>query len=217
MFGKQGPAAARLLVSAAAGLLATVATFLAHGAEYAPAAGWFVAAAVFGIWTFFVVHDMDGDETQRHATQEDPTLRMTHGVLVVASVASVGGVGYLLIASSDQGSADPIAAGVGIAAVAASWSLVHTLYTLRYARLYCGASPPGGVDFNQDEPPTYADFAYLAFTLGMTYQVSDTDLKTRSIRSTALHQALLSYLLGAVVLAVVINLVASLAGGGGGS
>ena len=55
MFGKQGPAAARLLVSAAAGLLATVATFLAHGAEYAPAAGWFVAAAVFGIWTFFVV------------------------------------------------------------------------------------------------------------------------------------------------------------------
>ena len=67
-----------------------------------------------------------------------------------------------------------------------------------------------GIDFNQDEQPTHGDFAYLAFTIGMTYQVSDTDLKTRTIRGTALRQALLSFVLGAVILATTINLVAGL-------
>jgi len=66
------------------------------------------------------------------------------------------------------------------------------------------------VDFNEDEPPCYTDFAYLAFTLGMTFQVSDTDLKTKVIRRTALQHALLSYLFGTVIIASMINLVAGL-------
>ena len=67
-------------------------------------------------------------------------------------------------------------------------------------------SPPNQPDYQ----PTYRDFAYLAFTIGMTYQVSDTALRTRAIRATALRHALLSYLLGAIVLAVTINLIAGL-------
>jgi uncharacterized membrane protein len=63
----------------------------------------------------------------------------------------------------------------------------------------------------QDDPPRYADFAYLAFTIGMTFQVSDTDLKTTEIRATALRHALLSYLFGSVILAATINLIAGLA------
>jgi uncharacterized membrane protein len=61
-------------------------------------------------------------------------------------------------------------------------------------------------------PPRYADFAYLAFTVGMTFQVSDTDLQTAALRAAVLRQALLSYLLGAVILATIINLVAGLLG-----
>jgi len=72
-------------------------------------------------------------------------------------------------------------------------------------------TPTGGIDFNQPEPPAYVDFAYLAFTIGMTYQVSDTALQTQKIRATALQQALLSYLLGAVILAMTINLIIALA------
>ena len=67
--------------------------------------------------------------------------------------------------------------------------------TLRYARLYY-SDTPGGIDFNQPEPPAYVDFADLAFTIGMAFQVSDTDLQTRKIRATALRQALLSCCLG---------------------
>lgn len=67
------------------------------------------------------------------------------------------------------------------------------------------------LDFGDDEPD-YHDFYYLAFTMGMTYQVSDTSLRRRQFRRTALRQALLSYLLGAVVVASTVNLLVQLAG-----
>jgi len=82
------------------------------------------------------------------------------------------------------------------------------MFTLRYAYLYYRDRE--GVDFNEDKRPHYRDFAYLAFTVGMTFQVSDTDLKTDAVRSTALRHALLSYVLGAIVLATTINLVSGL-------
>jgi uncharacterized membrane protein len=71
------------------------------------------------------------------------------------------------------------------------------------------------VDFNQQEPPQYLDFAYLALTLGMTYQVSDTAIRSSAVRRTALRHALLSFLFGAVILASTINLVVSLGSGKG--
>lgn len=50
----------------------------------------------------------------------------------------------------------------------------------------------------------------------MTYQVSDTSLQARAIRLAVLRHALLSFLLGAVVIAATINLVSQLAGSSGG-
>jgi uncharacterized membrane protein len=100
-----------------------------------------------------------------------------------------------------------LAAGVG--AIVSSWGVVHTVFTLRYAALYY-RGPDGGVNFNEDDQPTYVDFAYLAFTIGMTYQVSDTNLTTKEIRHTALRHALLSYLFGTVIIAATINLAAGL-------
>ena len=61
--------------------------------------------------------------------------------------------------------------------VAAARASLHTVFTTRYARLYY-TGPDGGIDFNQDDPPQYSDFAYLALTIGLTFQVSDTDVKT---------------------------------------
>jgi uncharacterized membrane protein len=66
------------------------------------------------------------------------------------------------------------------------------------------------VDFNQKERPQYSDFAYLSFTLGMTYQVSDTDISNKAIRATVLRHTLLSFVFGAVILATTVNLVAGL-------
>ncbi len=90
-----------------------------------------------------------------------------------------------------------------------AWAVVHTVYALRYADLYY--SLEGGIQFNEVEAPDYRDFAYLAFTIGMTYQVSDTNLQAKAIRHTALRHALLSYLFGTAIIAMTINIVAGLA------
>ncbi len=66
----------------------------------------------------------------------------------------------------------------------------------------------------QEDPPEYRDFAYVALTIGMTSQVSDTSLKSTAMRSTAIRHALMSYFFGAVILATVINLIAGLGAGG---
>ena len=75
--------------------------------------------------------------------------------------------------------------------------------------MYYG-DPIGGIDFNDEEPPSYRDFAYVAFTIGMTFQVSDTSLTSKPMRRLALRHALLSFVFGAVILALTINSVASL-------
>lgn len=98
---------------------------------------------------------------------------------------------------------------IGVLSVVLAWATIHSIFTLRYAATYY-SKPGGGVDYNQKEDPRYSDFAYLAFTLGMTFQVSDTDLTTGTIRRLALRQALLSYLFGAVIVGLVINVVGSL-------
>jgi uncharacterized membrane protein len=115
----------------------------------------------------------------------------------------------MVAAHSASGLAADVLAALGLVTVAVSWFTVHTIFALRYALLYY-TEPEGGVDFHQDEPPCYRDFAYLAFTIGSTFQVSDTDLQTTQIRATVLRHSLLSYLFGAVILAVLINLIASL-------
>ena len=92
-----------------------------------------------------------------------------------------------------------------------SWGVVDTLFTLRYAHGHRYVPPPG-IDFGDaEEAPDYRDFAYVAFTIGMTYQVSRARHSRRSsIRRIALGHALLSYLFGVVIVATSISLIADL-------
>jgi uncharacterized membrane protein len=148
-------------------------------------------------------------QTRSHSVREDPSRAATDGTLIATSVASLVGVGAALVkASNAHGAMEVALIGVGALSVALSWWLVHTIFTLRYARLFYGVG--GGIDFHQDEQPRYSDFAYVAFTIGMTFQVSDTDLSSSAVRLTALHQALLAYLFGVVIVAMMINVVAGL-------
>jgi uncharacterized membrane protein len=206
----------KLVVMVLAGLAGAVATGLAGSWPYAPLAAWDLAALIFTGWTWLAVAPMWASATAKHATREDPGRAASDLIVLTAAVASLAAVGFVLVqASSAEGSQQNLLAGLGVASVALSWFSVHTLFTLRYARLYY-TGKDGGVNFNQEAPPRYLDFAYLAFTIGMTFQVSDTDLETPAIRHTALRHALLSYLFGAVILAATINLLAGLGTGGSG-
>ncbi len=80
-----------------------------------------------------------------------------------------------------------VIAVIAVVAVAASWALIQIDYMLRIAAVYY-ADPIGGIDFHQKEDPMYTDFAYVAFGLGMTYQVADTDLGSNQLRRIVLAQ-----------------------------
>ena len=177
----------------------------------AAAAGWSAACIVYLIWIWTTIGHMDAPTTKAHAYREDPTRTMSDVLLVLASLASLVVTVFVLVLTSRAGGAEAdILGAVAILSVVLSWLLIHTLYTLRYAVLYYSGSQ-GGISFNQDEPPAYGDFAYLAFTIGMTFQVSDTNISTSVIRMAAIRHALLSYLFGAVILATLVNLVAGFA------
>jgi uncharacterized membrane protein len=200
----------RLGIAAAVGALAAALTIVLGNWRYAPAVGWDAAAIVFSAWVWLAIWPMSDEATADWATAEDPGRAISDVLTLSACVASLAAVGIVLVrAHALHGAEKGALGGLGLLTVAVSWSTVHTVFMLRYAQLYYTGSD-GGIEFNQREPPGYRDFAYLAFTLGMTFQVSDTALQTTPIRSTALRHALLSYLFGAVILAAAINLVVGL-------
>lgn len=173
--------------------------------------GWAAACIVYLAWVWLVVGRFDADRTRRWATHEDPSRTTSELLLVVACLGSLFAVGVVLVqATATQGVARDLLAGLAVISIALSWFLVHTLFTLRYAVLYYSGPTVGGIDFNQVEPPRYADFAYVAFGLGMTFQIADTDIGSSAIRVVVVRHMLLSYLFGSVILASTVNLVAGL-------
>ena len=203
------PAPVRVGAGMAVGVAVGVLVGIEKGRAYAPAAGWIAGAAVFLGWTWLLLLRMSPLQTEQHAADWDSSSRLAHVFVLVAGVASLGGVGYLLGAKALH---DFAAAAVGVLSVAASWFTIHTFFMLRYARLYYG-SDKAPIDFHEpDLEPSYHDFAYLAFTIGMTYQVSDTDINSTEARRAVLAQALLSFVMGAIIIAITLNLVVALAG-----
>ena len=174
--------------------------------------GWDAAAVCLISWIWISVARLNADQSKSHASREDTSIRLSELIVLSSGVALLAAVGLALIrAGHAAGGAKAYLIALGILSVALTWGLVvvHTVFTLRYARTSY-SKPIGCIDFNEEDPPTYLDFAYLALTIGMTFQVSDTNLTTKSIRRIALAHAMLSYLYGAVIVALVINVVSSL-------
>jgi uncharacterized membrane protein len=202
----------RVAVTVLVGGVAGVITGVTYRWAYAPLVGWGVAGLTFEVWSWLSIGGMDATETRSHATRDDPSRATSDLLLLMANLASLAAVVSVIVdAGQSEGPAKAWLGGVALLSVAVSWVLVQTLYTLRYARLYYSDNP-GGIDFNTTEPPRYADFAYLAFTMGMAYQVSDTALQTSAFRAVVLRHALVSYVFGSVILATTINLVVGLSG-----
>ncbi|MCI4061111.1 DUF1345 domain-containing protein [Micromonospora sp. R77] len=207
------PAAVQLTVMGLVGVACGGLFGILLSARLAPLVGWDAAALAWLVLLWWRLWRVDADGTARLAVREDPNRAVRDVLLLVACLASLVAVGVLLTTAHPIAPGLPLDAygGLGVLSVVLSWFVVHTVFTTRYARLYYARTPPGGVDFHQAEAPCFADFAYLAFTVGATFQVSDTDLSGAELRRTVLRHALLSYLFGAVIIAATVNLLAALA------
>ena len=205
----------RWAVAAVIGIGVGSAVSFALGIAAGVLAGWGTLTIISAGWVLRQVWSMSPQTTQDHATAEDPGRRTARLVAIIGSVISLGAVAVVIVqARHADGVVALVLAAIALVSIVASWALIQVDYMLRYARLYYeqngAGEPKRGIDFNQREDPCYVDFAYFSVGLGMTYQVSDTNIGRTDIRRLVIAQTMLAYLFGAGILATVINLVAGL-------
>jgi uncharacterized membrane protein len=213
-WASSAPASPGVRIGVSTGVGATAGTVCAIVGPWwlGPLVAWDVAAAMMLVWTWRLVWGLSPSEAAAYATRESPGRANTDLLLLCGSVVSLVAVGLVLVrAGSETGLDKGLLVGVSVLSIVLAWGTVHTVYTLRYASLYYGGGGDhGAVDFNDSDAPSYPDFAYLALTIGMTFQVSDTALKSNAFRRLALRHALLSYMFGVLIIAATINLIAGL-------
>jgi uncharacterized membrane protein len=199
----------RMSLSLAAGVAAGAVTAVLGAPGLSALVCWTVAAGLILIAVWRISWRQGPDGTKRLAEAESRS-RSTDSAVLIASVVSLAAVAEALVRSS--GHDDPVAVAAvicGVVAVTLSWVLVNTVFAFKYARIYY-RDADGGINFKQQALPCYSDFAYMAFTVGMAYGVTETEPTESAVRRIVLGHALLSYAFGTGILAVAINLVTNL-------
>jgi uncharacterized membrane protein len=213
LLGWHAPAMRRTAIVGSIGLIVTVMLVFFVPWGMAVVAGWDAAALVFLISVWPIILRASSSHAAQLATREDETRGSATVLLLAASVASLLGVGFaLILAGQESGTLKVLLVSFAVLTVVLSWTVVNTVFTLRYADQHFGSGTAGIAFGDADGPatPTYRDFAYVAFTIGMCYQVSDTTVRDRRIRRTVLSHALLSYVFGVAIVGGSVNLIAGL-------
>jgi uncharacterized membrane protein len=209
----------RLLSSLAAG---TVCSLLVTGGQ-SPAmrllVGWDVAVLCY---LLLIATTLMACATPESMSRRAQTLYagrwLMLGVTTLASAASLAAVATLLGTIHDQ-PRDKVAWHVALAAatIVASWIFLHSMYALDYAHAYYyrpghkdRSRPPGGLGFPDEPHPDYWDFLYFSLVVGMTCQVSDVTVQNKHLRRLVLAHGVLAFFFNTVVLALAINITASL-------
>ncbi|MGW8884521.1 DUF1345 domain-containing protein [Streptomyces sp. NPDC055749] len=200
----------RLAGATVLGAVAGVVVGLLTHAPLGVLAGIAVAETIFVVAGWMVLWPMNAATTHHNVRREE--FRPVMEELAVVGSALTGLVGIVVLLLVSDTDLSHAGAATALCGVFTAWAALHLMYATRYAYIYYRA-PEGGIDFNTDDRPRYSDFLYFSYNLGMTYQVSDTNVSTSVIRAVALRHCLLSYVFGASILATTINLVTGIVTG----
>jgi uncharacterized membrane protein len=176
---------------------------------------WDSAALVYllTMWTLFIRSD-EAELKSRAALYDErvPVLMLIVLTAIVASLAAV--VDAMIVVKDAPSGARALIIGSAGATLILSWLVLQTVFVLHYAHRYFGAGKDkGGIQFPGEQPTSYLDFAYLAFSIGATFQVSDNSILTSKLRRLVTAHAAAAYFYNTAVLALGINIMASLIGG----
>jgi uncharacterized membrane protein len=181
---------------------------------------WNAFALSFIITSWIVFFTRNSRQMRIRARQEDGSRLFVFLIVLLSSFASLFAVLFLILSKDAAGTPKNIYVPVAVSNMLLSWVLVHTTFCFHYAHLYYDDSKDsteihaGGLSFPQekkpDYKPDYIDFVYFSFVIGMTFQVSDVEITSRTIRRLALLHGLISFGLNTFVVALTINLIAGL-------
>lgn len=176
--------------------------------------GWdtFCLSMIVLSWILFVF--TTSDDLHTVVEKQDDGLKVIFMIVLVAVCFSLFGTLILLNSKGESTFNKIFHTIVSLSPVLLSWVLLHTTFTIRYAHLYHDhnklntGSDVGGIDFPTKEHPDYIDFAYFAFVIGMTFQVSDVKVNSRVIRRFVLMHSLISFVFNTIIVALTINTIA---------
>lgn len=163
--------------------------------------------------TFYVTPPQ---QIREQARRQDDSRVVIFFLVLVATCISMLAVILILISKAATPEDKALQLPVAIACMFLSWALVHSIFASRYAHLYYADhkikkdTNAGGLDFPGEPHPDFVDFAYFSFTLGMTFQVSDVEISSRTIRRLALWHGLIAFGYNATIIALTVNVVAGL-------
>ena len=207
-------AAGRLSLSVVLGAL-TVALFTPTTVMWWVRAvvGWDVAAGVLCALSWRIIVRADADRTRARAAIDDPGGTVVFVIALASSLFSLFAGAYVLRWARGFPPAEATTwSALALGGIVLSWVLTHTAFTMRYVRLYYGRSGVGGLVFPGEHPPADIDFAYFAFTIGMTFQATDVVITSSRMRAAVLAHGALSFVYNTFILAVAINLAIGLLG-----
>jgi len=181
-------------------------------------AGWNAVAVVILALDWMLILTTPQHKIRKLAQQQDLSRFLVFLFVVVTSSAALFAVGFLIsLKRSQSGGHFIVHLLLTLFTVIFSWTLVHTVYGLRYAHAFYGDSDEpgmnrhaGGLIFPGHRPPDYFDFAYFSFVVGMTCQVSDVQITSRHMRRITLIHSILSFGFNTMILALLINTVSGL-------
>ncbi len=177
---------------------------------------WDVFAFSMVSLSWIVIFTRTPQQIRKVAKQEDGSLLYVYVLVLLASFASMLTVMLLMLSNDTTGIPKLVYLPVVIAGIMLSWVMVHTTFTFHYARVFYSndanddSKHAAGLSFPEEDSPDYLDFAYYAFVIGMTFQVSDVETRSRLLRRITLMHSIISFGLNTFVVALTINLIASL-------
>jgi uncharacterized membrane protein len=206
-------ALSRITLASICGVAATILLATRYSWAVSLIAGWDAGGILLVGLAWISIFTADPAETGKRAAADDPGRTVVYAAVLLTSAASLGVAFFLQRqATVVAPRSEALLAALCVGTVALSWTLTHTAFTLHYAHLYYREDDEGvgGVEFPGGTKPSYMDFAYFAFTVGMCFQVSDVQVTSSQIRRGVLLHAAMSFVYNTAILAFVLNLVFNL-------
>ena len=176
--------------------------------------GWNVAVWLYLALVGAMMARADHDRLRRTALAQAEGAGTVLTAVVLAALCSVVGIVAELTAAKVPGAPHPLPHVLfALATVAGSWLLLPTMFALTYASHYYRTTQGNGLRFAGDdevERPDYGDFLYFSFTIAVASQTSDVNVTTRAMRRLVLLQSVLSFAFNTAILALTVNIAASL-------